>query len=344
MIAQDGLLEQGEAAAPAAAAPRPAGQAAVAGSGADQLRNSGTRIGTLLDALSSGGAVARERSEELVRQVTDLYGAGLERILGVISARGGETNGTLEALVKDELISGLLLVHGLHPQDVPTRVAAALDSVRPYLGSHGGDVELLGISADGIVSLRLLGSCHGCPSSSVTLKLAVEDAIETAAPEVTSIQVVEQEPSPSAAVIPVAALRLRLDQQNDRDQQAKPAVPGPSGGAWEPAAELGGLRSGEVAGFLVGGARLLACRIGEDIFAYLDYCPRCEKSLAGASLQRALAAPTGGGLLRCPTCRAHFDVRMAGACLEDKALHLDPLPLLVRGGVISVAIPVGTVS
>ncbi|MBG0740552.1 NifU family protein [Paeniglutamicibacter antarcticus] len=350
MNAQNGLLEESGAAAPVAAAPVAAApwaaaqQAAAAGSGADQLRNSGTRIGTLLDALSSNGAVARERAEELVRQVTDLYGAGLERMLGVISARGGGTNGTLEALVKDELISGLLLVHGLHPQDVPTRVAAALDSVRPYLGSHGGDVELLGISANGIVSLRLLGSCHGCPSSSVTLKLAVEDAIETAAPEVTSIQVVEQEPIHSAAVIPVNALRLRLDQQTDRDQQAKPAVPGPAGGSWEPAAELGGLQPGEVAGFLVGGARLLTCRIGEDIFAYLDYCPRCAKSMAGASLQRALAAPTGGGLLRCPTCRAHFDVRLAGACLEDKSLHLDPLPLLVRGGVISVAIPVGTVS
>jgi nitrite reductase/ring-hydroxylating ferredoxin subunit len=57
-------------------------------------------------------------------------------------------------------------------------------------------------------------------------------------------------------------------------------------------------------------------------------------------LQRALAAPAGGGLLRCPTCRAHFDVRQAGACLEDRSLHLDPLPLLVRGGVMSVAVPV----
>jgi nitrite reductase/ring-hydroxylating ferredoxin subunit len=61
--------------------------------------------------------------------------------------------------------------------------------------------------------------------------------------------------------------------------------------------------------------------------------------MAGAVLQRALAAPTGGGLLRCPTCRAHFDVRQAGSCLEDRNLHLDPLPLLVRGGVMSVAVP-----
>ncbi|WP_427018093.1 NifU family protein [Pseudarthrobacter sp. P1] len=328
MIAHTGQAGSSVPAAATAAGP------GAARSGGDQLRVAGERIGTLLDGLSSGGAVARDRAEELVRQVTDLYGAGLERILDLLSARGLLDGGTLDALLSDELVSGLLLVNGLHPHDVATRVAAALDSVRPYLGSHGGDVELLGISDDGVVRLRLLGSCHGCPSSSVTLKLAVEDAIETAAPEVTAIEVAEEEPAGAGgAVIPINALRMRLDQQ------AAESFAGAVGGQWEPAAELGGLADGEVAGFLIAGTAVLACRLGEDIFAYRDYCPRCTKSLTGASLQRALASPTGGALLRCPTCRGHFDVRKAGACLEDKAQHLEPLPLLVRGGVTSVAIP-----
>ena len=77
----------------------------------------------------------------------------------------------------------LLILHGLHPLDVETRIARALDRVRPYLGSHGGDVKLLGVT-DGVVHLRLEGSCHGCPSSTVTMKLAIEKAIEEAAPEV----------------------------------------------------------------------------------------------------------------------------------------------------------------
>ena len=93
-------------------------------------------------------------------------------------------------------MASLLLVHGLHPYDVETRVEQALDGVRPYLGSHGGDVELLGVTDDGVVRLRLLGSCDGCPSSSVTLKLAVEEAIEAAAPEVDGIEV--EEPRPPA--------------------------------------------------------------------------------------------------------------------------------------------------
>ena len=312
------------------------------------LGSAGERISSLLDALGSGGPVARDRAEELVRQVTELYGAGLERILHVLDSQGALGPGTVSALTSDPLVSGLLLIHGLHPVDLPGRVAGALDSVRPYLGSHGGDVELLGISEEGVVRLRLLGSCQGCPSSSVTLKLAVEDAIETAAPEVTGIEVEEAAPAAVPALIPVGALRSRLDglggPPDGGTRSAAPdwAVPDagtPASGTWQAVPALAELESGAVAGFLVAGVEVLTCRIGPDVYAFVDRCPRCTHSMPGASLQRALAAPVGGGLLRCPHCRSHFDVRKAGACLEDKALHLDPLPLLLRDGVPSVAVP-----
>jgi Fe-S cluster biogenesis protein NfuA/nitrite reductase/ring-hydroxylating ferredoxin subunit len=297
--------------------------------GGERPLQTGERISTLLDALGAGGAVARGRAEDLVRQVTDMYGSGLERILEILDERGKLDDGTLAALAADELVSGLLIIHGLHPESMATRVAGALDSVRPYLGSHGGDVELLDISPEGVVRLKLLGTCQGCPSSSVTLKFAVEEAIETAAPEVTAIEVVEAEKhAATPAFIPVDSLLVRM---NHTDQPE---------GSWEPVPGVADLEPGDVAGFQVGGYSLLACRTGQDVYAYRDFCPRCEGSMAGAMLQRALSAPAGGGLLRCPTCRAHFDVRQAGSCLEDRSLHLDPLPLLVRGGVMSVAVPV----
>ncbi|WP_035741479.1 NifU family protein [Arthrobacter sp. MA-N2] len=305
--------------------------------GGDRAQQAGDRISTLLDALGAGGAVARGRAEDLVREVTDLYGAGLERILEILDDQGKLDDDTLGALAADGLVSGLLIIHGLHPHNLEQRVAAALDSVRPYLGSHGGDVELLDTSPEGVVRLKLLGTCQGCPSSSVTLKYAVEEAIETAAPEVTSIEVVEEEKhAATPALIPVEALMVRVADLGTA------AVGPPSrelSGSWEPVPELAGLEPGEVAGFLVGDYPVLACRTGQDVYAYRDYCPRCMGSMKGAALQRALAAPTGGGLLRCPSCRSHFDVRRAGACLEDKAVHLDPLPLLVRDGVMSVAVP-----
>ena len=80
------------------------------------------------------------------------------------------------ALIEDELVAHLLLLHGLHPMTLEHRVLDALAEVRPYLESHGGDVELLGIEG-AVVRLRLRGSCNGCSSSTVTLKLAIEKAI-----------------------------------------------------------------------------------------------------------------------------------------------------------------------
>lgn len=302
------------------------------------VQATGERIESLLQASASGGVVARERAEELVRLVADLYGAGLERALDVLHDLGRLDDDVLSALADDRLVSSLLLVHGLHPYDVNTRVERALDSVRPYLGSHGGDVELLGVSDEGVVRLRLLGSCDGCPSSSVTLTLAVEGAVEAAAPEVTAIEV-ETETSDAAAgdagpLIPTDALRARIAEPT-------PAAAG-AGGSWEPVAELAELPAGTVRALSVGGTAVVACRVGAELFAFRDGCARCQAPLAGATLARRLGGDAGDAVLRCASCHSHYDVRRAGAGLDDDAdgsEHLHPLPLLVTDGVVSVAVP-----
>ncbi len=302
----------------------------------EQLRATGERIDALLDASSSGGVVARERAEELVRLVADLYGAGLERVLTIVDDSGHLDDDVLAALAADDVVASLLLVHGLHPYDVTTRVEQALEGVRPYLGSHGGDVELLEVSDEGVVRLRLLGSCDGCPSSSVTLKLAVEGAIEAAAPEITTIQVDDPTEDTSVAVGPV----ISIDSLRSRIGGA-PAVEeiGQHGSSWEAVPGLAELSPGGVAGFVVAETSILGCRIDSDLFAFLDRCARCEATLAGATLSRRLGGAIGDAVLRCPTCQAHYEVRRAGACLDATELHLDPLPLLVSGDVVSVAIP-----
>ena len=155
-----------------------------------QWRSAGDRIQTLLDATSAGGAAARERAEQLVCEVVELYGAGLSRVIAAVGDQADP--GLLDRLVGDDLVASLLLVHGLHPHNLHRRVSDALDRVRPYLGSHGGDVHLLDIAGD-TVQLQFAGSCKSCPSSAVTLELAVEDAIRAAAPEVSSIEVVAPE-------------------------------------------------------------------------------------------------------------------------------------------------------
>jgi Fe-S cluster biogenesis protein NfuA len=83
----------------------------------------------------------------------------------------------------------MLLLYGLHPLDIETRIANALEKVRPSLNLHEGNVELLGVNGDGVVRLRLEGNCDGCPSSALTLKHTIEEAIYAAAPDATAIEV-----------------------------------------------------------------------------------------------------------------------------------------------------------
>src|ERR1700741_304667 len=113
-----------------------------------QWRAAGDRIQTLLDSCAAGGAAAHERAQQLVREVVGLYGAALERIMSELAEHAGQDSRLIERLATDDLGASLLLVHGLHPPDPHGRVSEALDRVRLYLRSHGGDVDLLEI-ADG---------------------------------------------------------------------------------------------------------------------------------------------------------------------------------------------------
>jgi nitrite reductase/ring-hydroxylating ferredoxin subunit len=187
-------------------------------------------------------------------------------------------------------------------------------------------VELLAVEDESTVRLRLLGTCDGCPSSSVTLKLAVEGAIEAAAPEITAIEVETRSDDPTGPLIPAESLTSHLH--------------GPDlAGSWQGVPELLALQPGGVLALQARQTPMVACRLGEDLYAFLSECPRCGADLAAASLARRLGGAPHDALLVCPGCQAHFDVRRAGACLDVPALHLEPLPLLRDNGGVSVAVP-----
>jgi Fe-S cluster biogenesis protein NfuA len=172
------------------------------------VRTIGDDIERLLDELQAKlDPRAFEQSVELVQLVTELYGAGMTRIVELVGESFVDDGPRfVRRLAEDDLVASLLVVHGLHPDGLPQRIAAALDGVRPFLGGHGGDVELLDIDEEvGAVHLRLLGSCDGCPSSAVTLRLTVERAIFEAAPEITIIDV--DEPTPEPVRTPVTLIR-----------------------------------------------------------------------------------------------------------------------------------------
>jgi Fe-S cluster biogenesis protein NfuA len=140
------------------------------------------------------------KATEAVQALVELYGEALARFVA-----GADP-------AEDELLSHLLLVHDLHPIDVETRVQRALDDVRPYLGSHGGDVELIEVE-DGVARVRLGGTCDGCPSSAVTLRNAIEEAIMRAAPELERVEA-EGVAEPQPALVQMGSLQCPTELQS----------------------------------------------------------------------------------------------------------------------------------
>ncbi len=267
------------------------------------------RVEALLDEVESlPDAAARDTATEIIQALVELYGEGLARIMSRV-------NGAAEGLLEDELVTHLLLLHDLHPVPLEERVRGALEEVRPYMESHKGGVELVSIE-EGVVRLALQGSCSGCPSSTMTLKLAIEDAIHKAAPDVEEIVadgVVEAAPPPLLQI-----------------QMAGPAAPAPAEG-WATVGSLAELSNGGAVVKRVEGEQVLFARVGEASYAYRPDCPGCHAPLDEHSLR--------GTELACAGCGLVFDAIRAGRCLDQPRLQLEPVPLLsTDAGLAKVAL------
>ena len=263
----------------------------------------------LLEAASAGGRVARERAEELVRLVVDLYGAGLERLLEIVHEAGRLDDDLLAQLAADDLVAGLLAVHGLHPDDVADpggagagqrpalsrlarrrrrtgrphrrRARAAADARQlrrlPVVVGHADPR-----GRDGDPRGRPRGHRHRGRGGPVRFADGV------------------RHPGDGAALA-----------------AGRPADDGVTGASVDSAwpGGRGGRRSsspGSSGRFSSSAWRSSACRVGADLYAYRDRC-RCEREhRPGGTVARRLGGAAGDAVLRCPACAAHFDVRRAG--------------------------------
>jgi Fe-S cluster biogenesis protein NfuA/nitrite reductase/ring-hydroxylating ferredoxin subunit len=266
------------------------------------------RMETLLEQIETlKDPNARSKAAEMVGVLLDLYGDGLARMMDLVYETGNDK--AFESFAQDELVSHLLLLHGLHPLDVETRVVQALEEVRPYLRSHGGNVEFLGVE-EGVARLRMQGSCEGCPSSAMTLKLAIEEAVMKAAPDLEGIEAEGvAEPKPASNIVAGPTLRRKEKKQPEED-----------GAAWTVVGGLPQLSGGGMLAKEVSGEPVLFVKLVNDLYAYRNLCPGCGESLEKGNLKVAE--------LGCPGCEHRYDVRRAGRCLDDPQLHLEPVPLL----------------
>jgi Fe-S cluster biogenesis protein NfuA/nitrite reductase/ring-hydroxylating ferredoxin subunit len=266
---------------------------------------------------------ARATAEELVRALVDMYGEGLARLLELTAETEASGLALIDTFASDELLSSLFLLHGLHPLDVETRILQALDEVRPYLKSHGGNVELVGVE-DGVAHLRLQGSCHGCPSSTITLKLAIEDAIYKAAPDLDRLEVEGVTDPPPRPGMPVTFVPPQRHKESKRSTEQN--------GGWR---LVEGLRSSPAGGIpvqviTIQGKSLLFCQVGGTYYAYSNRCSGCNAPLHDGRLE--------GTTLSCSSCGRHYDVCRAGRCLDAPDLFLEPVPLLLEDGKVKVAL------
>jgi len=252
-------------------------------------------------------AEARGTAEDLVGAMLELYGDGLERIVGALEAAPE----VRDAIARDGVVASLLLIHGLYPVPLAERVEAALVSVRPYMESHGGGVELVRLE-DGVAHLRLRGSCDGCHASASTLELAIREALDERAPDLDGIEV----------------------EGLVEARQPKKLLPlvgesAPAHAAWVELAGVEELGIGQLTQAQVGVVPLLVANVGGTLLAYRNACAGC-----GAPLHRA---ELDGGLLTCLGCRRSFELPLAGRAIGED-IQLAPVPLLEEDGLVRVAV------
>lgn len=249
-------------------------------------------------------AAARELVDELAGAIIEMYGDGLQRIFAALEGDDPAIAGVRERLTQDGVVASLMLMHDLYPVSLETRVREALQEVRPYLESHGGDVELLGV-ADGVARLRLLGSCDGCGASAATLKHGIEEAIEAYAPDLLGLEV--QGAVPTRTVTPGS-------------QEAREKTWVPLEGAQE-------IQRGHMVRATQG---LLVANIAGTLLAYEDHCAGCPAPVSDGVLL--------GGTLTCAACGRAYDLPRAGRSTGGEGLQLTPVPLLRGKDGVRVAV------
>jgi Fe-S cluster biogenesis protein NfuA/nitrite reductase/ring-hydroxylating ferredoxin subunit len=247
---------------------------------------------------------ARAVADELVASIMQLYGEGLERIMAALD----DAPEVRDRLVDDGVVASLLLIHDLYPVSLETRVQEALDSVRPYMESHGGNVELVGV-AEGVAKMRLVGHCDGCPASEATLELAIKKALEDTAPDLEGLEV-EGVQKPGFE-LPVVHSNGSSPAWTDLD--GEPPAPG------------------STAPMTVAGTDVLVANVGGTLLAYRNACGWCRSRLDAARL-------TPSGTLTCPSCERRFELRRAGRSPDDDTLQIPPVPLLRGEGRVRLAV------
>lgn len=257
---------------------------------------------------------SQQRTVQALREsVEALHGEALRRMIRVLQQQP-ESRVLLRKAAADEVVYAVLRHLGILRASLHEQVEAALESVRPMLAQHGGNVELVSVTPPDTVTLRLLGACDGCPASAITLTQGVEEAIRHACPEITQIR---------------TAGSASLGADADTVQPVRMVSPFEQAEAWH-AAGCDPLNGPALEAFEVAGHELLLVRTAAG--------PRCfQNACAHLGLKLEHGALDGDRLI-CPHHGFEYEVD-EGQCLTVPELCLQRIPLRVENGAMQVYLP-----
>ncbi len=159
------------------------------------------RIGGLVQEIEAiADPAVRAANKDLVQSLMDLHSAALEKALEIVAEAGEPGMSIIDRLGRDSLVSSVLILYGLHPEDIETRVMKAVDRVRSQLRKQGCEVELLGVN-EGAIRLRVETGSHTCGSTAKTVQATLEEAMYDAAPDLTSLLIEGLEEKPASGFV-----------------------------------------------------------------------------------------------------------------------------------------------
>jgi hypothetical protein len=163
-----------------------------------QFQQQVQQIGQRVQELEAiGDPAVRAAAKDLIQLLMEMHGSGLERMLEVIFQSGDAGVRLIDELGGDPVVSGLLVLYGLHPDDLQSRVEQKLAQIRSRLFKMGAEAQLITVNGSDVrVRVKIEG--HACGSTSQNVKTLVEEAAYEAAPDLTSL-VVEGLEEPAAS-------------------------------------------------------------------------------------------------------------------------------------------------
>ena len=265
-------------------------------------------IGRLDEVFAGWGDVPRGAVASYRAAIEALHGEALRRLVRALRVEPAAMAAMRQAAA-DEFVYAVLRRHGIVKPSLDERIEVALESIRPMLASHNGDVELVRVAPPAI-EVRFLGACDGCPASALTFHAGVKKVVQDACPEITEIVQVRGSGSNRAEGVHFVSPF---------------ALAAASG--WLAAGHVSEIPHAGIRVTELGGHKLLLSRHGVVVTCFENACAHLGFPIHDGEVE--------DGIVTCPHHGFRYDLR-TGECLTAPEVQLLPHAVRVTGGQVEV--------